>query len=422
MRILSVARRLHAAVREGARRKYLRRKARPIWKTSERAFQLLLYQLRFRIGRIVLIGEDRNFDLAVRVAAAEVLFPEFKDYPEFANEIQPLISKSDKQTVAQLLDRVHDDVNINTNIARFLQLMYLVYSTIEKTEETRRSKAALDRVGAKVPSDINRFVRAEDRIVRDQLSKATSVAKDASTIKLDLSSSQIGGVLSLVSALFALSGYIYNSVVYGSLGIDVSLFFSLTDYLATSVEKIRYAAWSGALGVVVMFIGLNTNNRNPKIRFEGRRAKLIDVNSYALIAALLILAAYQYLVGNSKYINILSVAAACAGIRISANLAVTYFVRPVIAMFSLTFLITFSALLFAAAYTVVVQVRTGIFSEYQEVRVVTMNNPPDNFSKNVLIGANSNYLFYYNAAQNQSLVIPKVDVQLFEIGPLRPQK
>ena len=72
----------------------------------------------------------------------------------------------------------------------------------------------------------------------------------------DFSPQDVIAFLPLLSIMFVIAGYFHISFLYGHFNVDASQFFSMSDYLAGSIEQIRHALFSlagFALGILNQF-------------------------------------------------------------------------------------------------------------------------------------------------------------------------
>ncbi|MDA8001194.1 MAG: hypothetical protein MPL62_07880 [Alphaproteobacteria bacterium] len=69
---------------------------------------------------------------------------------------------------------------------------------------------------------------------------------------IDLELKDFAPIAPIPSAFFVISGYVYTSIVYGYFGIDASQFFTLSDYLAGSINQI----WSALSAIAAYLIAL----------------------------------------------------------------------------------------------------------------------------------------------------------------------
>jgi hypothetical protein len=84
---------------------------------------------------------------------------------------------------------------------------------------------------------------------KKRLKEADAALSERSAIKLEIGLSDISALIAVTSTVFVVSGFLYTRYFFSLFGVDVSLFFSLGDYLAASIEQIRYGASATAFGL-----------------------------------------------------------------------------------------------------------------------------------------------------------------------------
>ncbi len=392
-----------------------RKKAIRFKKARDLAGSVLRYQLQFRIGRVMPLGNDKALDLAVRGAMAELMFPTQSVSAEYADVFKKFNDPSTKKQIAELVNGALDDPDLKSTIIEALQFQYLIYKTLRRKEDSEEMAALIEHFGGTLPEETDKFVKSETLRLKARLRQLADRARDASTFKMDLSLSGIGGVLSVISALFAVSGYVYNTYVYNAIGIDVSLYFSLSDYLAASVEKIRYAGWSTALCLFVIYFQFNHYSRNPSAMLDGREAAFMSAYRYAVLAVFILIAILNYLEGGLAYVNVTAGISVIMGLFLAVRVSSVYFSRPLHAMFSLMFLLTFSISLARSAVMDVLSLQRGSYSLHQNVRIIPSRDLRFDLTKAILVGGNSTYLFFYNANTREGMIIPKSDIREFVV-------
>lgn len=72
---------------------------------------------------------------------------------------------------------------------------------------------------------------------------------------IEITSENISFLLTLFSTFFLISGIIYSKIYFYLLGINISDFFSVSDYLASSVDTLMITFFSIAIGMIFYFIG-----------------------------------------------------------------------------------------------------------------------------------------------------------------------
>ena len=106
-------------------------------------------------------------------------------------------------------------------------------------------------------SDINPLLNADilklHRKIRKRKKSIHRQWNDSRGYKINLRLKDIAMVIPLVSATLVSAGYLYTSIVYKHFGINPTHFFSVGDYLASSLQPIRLVLFS-LLGYIAEFV------------------------------------------------------------------------------------------------------------------------------------------------------------------------
>ena len=205
------------------------------------SIRLLHYQLRAHVGRLIPIGSQKNLDAAVNAAMFDLFGITDRDIAEDDRARIASAKLSAGPLVAALASAIQKS-EIRDTISFLFSVIYHGSNFGGDVGFAERAEDQLRTHGLML-MPLDQALRNGFATMEDRLAELSEKAKDVATIKIDPTLSGVAGVIGLVSTLFALSGYFYSSMVYGALGIDVSLFFSIGDYLASKHSDIYNAAY-----------------------------------------------------------------------------------------------------------------------------------------------------------------------------------
>ena len=100
--------------------------------------------------------------------------------------------------------------------------------------------------------------------IRRQWKVTQKMLKESKAQKIDLRLGDLAMTIPLVSAALAISGYIYVTVIYQYFGIDPTRFFSIGDYLGSSLEQISSALIALVEYVAGVIHGYRNQFTSPK--------------------------------------------------------------------------------------------------------------------------------------------------------------
>lgn len=76
--------------------------------------------------------------------------------------------------------------------------------------------------------------------------------RDREAYQIQIDHNDVVVFLAVATPVFFISGYVYNLIFLGYFGIDVSLYFGLSDYISSSVDQIRFSI----VGAIASIVGL----------------------------------------------------------------------------------------------------------------------------------------------------------------------
>ncbi len=239
---------------------------------------------------------------------------------------------------------------------------------------------------------------------------------ERSAIKLDIHVSDLTGLIGIVSALFVISGFLYTRILLGAFGIDVSLFFSLTDYLAASIEQLRYAAISSAIGIVVFVFGMRHGSMRSRFENEllsAQRKREGRWISFFLIITAMHIAWGQYI--NTPLFDEMLLLGVVGSYWIAGKISKMFFVRPLPALVSFIALFTFATNFGVSIYRQVHDLNIEKWNGRDSLKISFKRPLPVAPSSLVMIAANNNYIFALSKENKLAYVIPRDDLSLVEI-------
>ena len=165
-----------------------------------------------------------------------------------------------------------DITNLLSNYHRVTHFYYSYGSSSYFSNEIKDSKEKSTKyspkfkeLDAKSISELDKSIKKDTKLSvkenRAIIKEIIDKDVDTATPKLELDASKINFVVSLSASLFLVTGYFYNKYYLGYFGIEVSDFYTIGDYLASSLDKISIAIFSALLAVgfylAGMYKGLN---------------------------------------------------------------------------------------------------------------------------------------------------------------------
>jgi len=262
-----------------------------------------------------------------------------------------------------------------------------LYKATHQTELTPIDLSGLE----KHISSFRKRVRVDKREFRNS---------KAQLLKVKLSN--LTAMLSLVAATLSVSGYIHVSILLGHFGVDVSKFFLLGDYLAASVNHIKYtvpAMLGFALGALHSYREFRMLTK-PEVEHERRIGKIQDRIVWGSV------------IGGVAIMYVMSVPVRPIDVAlgvivligaIAPSLARRYFKKPFSAYSSIMFATIFFALLYAQTKQEIARIEAGETNGQFQVYTVNQKFTDENY---IFLGGSGQYIFLLGR-DGQAEIIPR---------------
>ena len=233
---------------------------------------------------------------------------------------------------------------------------------------------------ANIRSEFRKKFKAENNVFRESRAKL-----------IDFSLEKLTPFLPWISLLFIFAGYIHTRFIYGYFGIEVDQFFSLNDYLSSSIEEIT----SALLSMTGIFLAIIYLYRNE---WAWELYKRTAIRLYELLSTFFLGSCFAYLykgnVPESPYGSIVVVVISCA-VVISSSRITFYVVRRYfrnstkISVILLVLIGFFSGIAFST-YSEIKNIKDGRPGLEFEIKAETGEFTQEDFT---FIGGNSRYIF-----------------------------
>lgn len=224
---------------------------------------------------------------------------------------------------------------------------------------------------------------------------------------IELDPKQITPFLPFASISFIVAGYWYTSIVYRHFGIDPTQFFSVSDYVASSIEQIQHTL----LGLTAYFLGMlqawrTRYTMSYQTRLKGAQQQFkSDVLIFALSLFFLITIILEHGILSSITLDAYPSQARLAAIGVSqlpiVYVSISYFKNSQTAYALLMFLTIFFSSLYIGSQERIEEIE----SDDSGIRFV-MDVGADRTEKesSAVIGSNSTFLFLVSDDGNVEVI------------------
>ncbi len=341
-----------------------------------------------------------------------------------ATEAQDL----DESDADKLISELKEDQNVRALLANYYRLVAYYFScgmcadVFKDKIDNALSSAGLYKdeilpVTAKEAGILNKNIKKTYKNLCKQIRQLNSEKLEREKLQvvepIEISQSHAVFTISLFTTLFITSGFLYAKLVYGSLGIKVSDFFSAADYLSSSVDVLAPTILSSAIGLGVMLFSLSSavDQRLHEDQFEVSKKKGDYVFAFFILMLTVGLVVHSFKTGEvaSAFLAPLLL---LVGLFAFFRLPIWKYIKNRSAVGA----IMFSFLYFSwhLGFTIkedIDEIKSGDFKSHY---VVIFNAPYESYNSHEFIGGSSSYAFLYSKKNRSVIAIPRSGIKSME--------
>ncbi len=339
----------------------------------------------------------------------------FLDWP-IADDMAAEVAEHDS-LVDQIAERLAK--NEDARKLKATRILAEAYSEglIDEIDSERKAQRAerVDRLlseARKLDSDSQlldkKTLRSKIKAVEKQAYTLRKAYRHGRTPKISLDPKDVTFTLSLMSTLFLVSGYVHTRLLLSRFGIDASDFFSLTDYLAASLDEIQEAIALAMFGILGLWIGYVRHER-----LTGDEKKVESARSDTPFNFMMFVSAVGYVLAylqtDVRLMLITGVTLLFLLIFIKLAPAISrYFERPspIVVLFSTYWIGAFLFSLIQSPITTALDIKDAdsVPTKSYAIELADGSVLSEGF---VPITANSTYFFVFDRASQEATAIPK---------------
>ena len=237
--------------------------------------------------------------------------------------------------------------------------------------------------------------------------------------KIEITSGQIASLIGIVSTVFFMAGFIYNKYFLGFFNVNVSRFFTISDYLATSVDKIFPAAISALIGLFFYINGIFNGYRRviAEYQFE-QKIKRHDGIIYASMIGWLILTTFAWFMDLPNKHHLLSLSIFIAAMFLFQSIPLHKYVKDnadisIAIIFSV--LLSFSLLMYEKVMDEREIVLSSDVAALKEYNFKFDGKVGFDDKATFLLAANSEYFIFCESKCNKTYIVPKNRIKAIEV-------
>lgn len=389
-----------------------------------KAFNLVMMRIRLLVPEAKQEGADEKVDQIIEIATFKIMLPAYFEYPlpsfierfdKKAGEARDVVRqyKERRKEVDRLVATVSDDAFIRS-LAESAYYAEAVLGAEIKDDEWLAyyaKKAGIEVEDAKLLSEsdirkVEKEYKKEWRGLRGQL-------QDREALKIDIKLDDVSKYVAIAYAVLLIGAYIRVFVIYDGFGVSVSKFFGVADYLSASLEALGPAAVSSAWGGIVIFLGYFYASRKSValIRYQASKRRRLD--GYRLI---ILYFTFVFIVSalsdRQLFYRLLQVMVPIVVMHAAWPISERMCARPRPAFFSMYFIAVFLAHIYSGAM-IDLDIIKKSDSCYKISAPSLSGYGPCDLS---MIGANSNYQFFYSKENANVVVIQRASMEYAEFN------
>ena len=252
--------------------------------------------------------------------------------------------------------------------------------------------------------------------VKTMLREAKGEWLDKRYRKLHFNIRAVAAYVPVASFLLICSGYIHTSIVYKHFNIDPTYFFSIGDYLATSLQQIEHAVLpciSYAIGSVLAYVRQPTMPR-IRDRSEIRKDELVLNTMFVLSLAMLVTMGlmWERLATSSTSAGLVGFFMLFAMLRLESLIPLRFLQNQVRGRLLLIAVAMFFGIIVASSYVKINVVTNGLSDEKFVLVAGEQTLTDEEYS---IIGSNSSYVFIWSKDERVQ-IIPWNNIEEMEIS------
>lgn len=328
----------------------------------------------------------------------------------------------------KLINLIRKDEWVNCKVSDFHRLTAFYYSYGNSlnlhTEqiETSMSKARESKVSCQPleESDVKQLhkeVKRERKLLGKRIGVANKLKVDKEKQELispiTITATHFSVALTLMSTLFLISGFVYTKVFFYWFDVNVGDFYTIQDYLASSIDVISATAFSAFVGLVSITFGLSCalNDELHDEQFDEQTRKNDYVWPFILITSVIGLAVSVYFQGYWPSVFIYPLALSVS-MYLYIRLPIWKYIenRASVGVVCLVVLFFFLSL----GFKVKENIERVLYSGYESHYTVTLDEKYSKYSGMLYLMNNSNFLFLLDAEDKKVIILPKTSIRAFE--------
>lgn len=376
---------------------------------QQRCFLLVDFEIRAANPTLLQLGEIEDDDGVVEYVSRYLM-----ERPQIESSIAAATKNSEK--VAGLIENYSNSSELKYALSVYFLSRAYTASVIQNSEErdeflgrAKKSYPAAEEFKGddvfKKYSDVNRRIKS----LRKSLA-------ERSAVKFDVNSAHITGFLSVAPALMLVVGVVYTNTLLAHFGVNASLFFSIGDYLATSVDQLQSIAISVCLSFATYIAGIRDSSLRSRMELNELAKR--DKKPYLLLLVVIAAATGQVVSAyrgehESGSLIFLACFLSSAGARYIASKYLKNSFQGEAVLMAVFVFASYSAV---RCMGEIHDLQSEKWGARERVKVVAKKETNIDTGDLVVIRSNSSYVFAINKKTRQMEIVPKDQISEFVVS------
>jgi hypothetical protein len=375
---------------------------------QKKCLALLDAEIRLVQENLLQLGEDEDTDFIVEFVARQLTKRPHLDV------LDSVIQKN-SQLAADILDATRRNKDVQWSIKTYFLADASFASLLNDSARVNESirEACLVQPDA-VALDAASVLR-ENKRARKRLLEVRELLAERSALKIDVTLSEISTLLGIASAVFLFSGYLYTHYFYSLFKVDISLFFTVADYLAASIEQVKYAALAAGVGLFSLMVQVRAISMQPRSQLRSTyKQRLREAKFFRVLGITALLGSFVGAYFGQPNYGMMRIAVVILAGWAASALGEKFFKRPLPVTAGAIATFTFMGYVVIDAYQHRDEVLRNVSSGVLPAQVHLKSKIFESQENSALIGANGNYIFLLSPKSNAVHAIPRDKIDSIE--------
>ncbi|HDN74174.1 MAG TPA: hypothetical protein ENG16_04030 [Archaeoglobus sp.] len=291
-------------------------------------------------------------------------------------------------------------------VAQTLLLRAYAFSRVNEEEAENYLKKAKLTDSSAEPLDPKSFKKIFEKL-RREVKNRQEQEEIEKALKFDIFR-EVKTIATVVPVVFFISGLVYNLIYLGSFGIGLSKFFTLNDYIATTIDQffVKALILGGSFALGCWSYKVERSSKAEKV--ETWFHKFADYLPVIIIIALTGILALYFDLRDAYWLFVMGLSILCFELFLGLllKLSFKYAREPLRVFFYANILILFFLnVTFYAKYQAERIIKSDL-SDVKKYHVVFADDVKLDESKLVLLSSTRDYHFFYSKENGNTYIIP----------------